>query len=83
MASRSRLYVMRFTVTGKGRFPLDMLRYDSCFPATQGDVCNLTPRDRQPRTVTLEHRGANKDWKPTAARWQSLGYTVGAFPEVR
>lgn len=27
-----KVYVQKFEVTGKGRFPLDMLRYDSCCP---------------------------------------------------
>lgn len=39
-------YLTRFTVKGDGRFPFDMLRYDSCFPVGPRDVdallCILT-----------------------------------------
>lgn len=31
-----------FTVEGSLHFPLDMLRYDGCYPATQEDVNTMT-----------------------------------------
>ena len=30
-----------FEVQGRGEFPLDMLRYDLCWPATEGDAIPL------------------------------------------
>ena len=32
-----------FEVTGRGEFPWDMLRYDSCWPQTSDDVAKITP----------------------------------------
>jgi hypothetical protein len=67
--------VRRFTVTGTGRFPLDMLRYDSCWPATQDDVRRLDHWQEMtggaPRSVLME--SANE---PTRDRWSSFGWTV-------
>lgn len=68
--------VQRFTVTGTGRFPLDMLRYDSCWPATQTDVHNMSDHGhavmgRCPSTIALETHG-----EPTSDRWASFGWEV-------
>ena len=68
--------VRRFTVTGTGRFPLDMLRYDSCWPARQDDVHNISDHGgaswgRAPSTIMLETHG-----EPTADRWSSFGWVV-------
>jgi hypothetical protein len=35
------MYVQTFTVTGSMSFPLDMLRYDACWPSSQDDVGEL------------------------------------------
>jgi len=63
-------YEYKFEVTGKGSFPLDMLRYDSCWPRRQEDVS------------TIEHAVAGyvRDWTvqmvsnkaPTDERWHSF-----------
>lgn len=65
-----------FTVEGVGEFPYDMLRYDSCWPATQRDVPVMTQPALSPgiydkRSVQL--RGVQP---PTEARWASFGWTV-------
>ncbi len=33
--------VNTFTVEGRGAFPTDMLRYDSCYPDSSGDVLSM------------------------------------------
>lgn len=81
MATRSipmpRTYT--FTVTGKGLFPFDMLRYDRCTPKTEADSRVIedttrrarTPDARLPKRVTLVGAQA-----PTEGRWHSFGWTV-------
>lgn len=66
-----------FTVTGRGRFPLDMLRYDACWPVTGDDASKLDssdydPADRLPRRVTLRTASG----QPECARWSSFGWSV-------
>jgi hypothetical protein len=65
-----------FTVEGRGQFPLDMLRYDSCWPESQADVTELGAThdrfaEKRARVVTL--RGLSE---PTEGRWQSFGWIV-------
>jgi len=65
----------RFTVIGKLGFPLDMLRYDSCYPADQESVAqiydSIVDRDyKKPYRVTLLGSG------PTVARWKSFLWKV-------
>lgn len=63
----------KYTVAGKGYFPVDMLRYDCCWPASQEDVPEL--RDFTDRTatrrITLCGLGT-----PTTGRWNSFGWMV-------
>lgn len=72
-----------FTVSGRGHFPLDMLRRDCCWPRTQVDVEGLSWPDfkqidaqfhEQERRVTLV--GV---MMPTIARWLSFGWNVADF----
>lgn len=66
----------RVVVIGSGTFPLDMLRYDNCVPATQEDVAALDSTFN-PRMVRLDmfmpvgDRGG-----PTVDRWRSFGWIV-------
>jgi len=63
-----------FKVTGRGEFPLDMLRYDECWPSTTLDAMSIeTPANRGKRTVTLE---SNRYMAPTEGRWLSFGWRV-------
>lgn len=65
-----------FTVVGWGRFPLDMLRYDVCWPAHPKDVAELNRSLSGPsekRTVNLTAALSNM---PTEARWKSFGWVV-------
>lgn len=65
-----------YTVTGSGPFPIDMLRYDRCWPRTEGDsrkIIDSFHRSRLEFTVELE-----SERPPTDGRWLSFGYK----PEV-
>ncbi len=70
------------TVEGRGPFPIDMLRYDDCTPATQVDAgkisrsVDMTAR-KEPVQVNL-HRFSVDGTRATAARWASFGWTVVA-----
>jgi len=73
------MYKVQFTVKGKGSFPLDMLRYDACFPNTQQDVANLDwdRGDRRiAREVTLVAYTSSPRLIPTTARWSSFMWHV-------
>ncbi len=59
-----------FTVTGEGRFPFDMLRYDACWPARSDDVTALNERGQ--RSVRL----VTNRTVTTAGRWASYGWAV-------
>lgn len=71
---------IEFSVLGTGEFPTDMLRYDHCWPASQGDAASIdTWRERvtaegkpyAPRVINL--RGLTG---PTPRRWASFSWTV-------
>lgn len=61
----------KFTVSGRGTFPFDMLRYDCCYPHSPQDVTKLDGRGL--REVTLI---AAKPVGPTNRRWNSFGWDV-------
>lgn len=73
---------IKFTVEGRSEFPLDMLRYDRCFPRTGVDV-EMMERPPEmlnsPRRVTLVALARDsKWWEPTQGRWQSFNWSVVA-----
>jgi hypothetical protein len=72
-----------FTVTGRGLFPIDMLRYDMAWPATDEDAVKIVGADfgydgdgapRHPRSIRL---GCAQTHGPTDGRWASFGWTLG------
>jgi hypothetical protein len=83
-------YTTRFTVTGVGAFPMDMLRYDRCFPDRSQDAMNISlslaratdahqklNMSTEPYTVTLlKYHRTKKDAQITTDRWTSFGWTV-------
>ncbi len=71
-----RAYFTRFTVTGGGRFPMDMLRYDSAWPDTSEDA-RLLNEEHGERTVTLRHVSVHSKG-PEVRRWMSYGWKVEA-----
>ena len=63
--------LVTFTVRGKGQFPFDMLRYDTCWPKFESpDVPALTRTDEE-RSLTMQ--GLRE---PTEDRWRSFGWRV-------
>ena len=49
----------QITVTGRGRFPLDMLRYSQIYPRLPNDVCAMEPGAKEKREVTLSMDNAS------------------------
>jgi hypothetical protein len=63
-----------FKVRGRGTFPIDMLRYDECYPVDPQSVENIeVPQKRVTREV---HLATNKRFGPTEGRWQSFNWNV-------
>ena len=67
-----------YSVSGNRWFPLDMLRYDSCYPVSSGDVFaiaeSLQDNTSPGREYTVKLR-SNKE--PTAERWASFQWKLG------
>ena len=70
------MYTHRFAVMGFGAFPLDMLRYDQCFPEQSSDGLHQDFVDKQIRTVRLMAYRDSRTWEPTKGRWSSFGWPV-------
>lgn len=70
-----KLYV--FEVEGRGTFPIDMLRYDSCWPKSEGTDSHEVESTFRPRSGGITRKvtliGLTE---PTEARWQSFGWKV-------
>jgi hypothetical protein len=62
---------LRITVRGTGAFPLDMLRYDACYPFASDDIEAIT-NDRCARNVRLIVTHA----APTPDRWASFTWPI-------
>ena len=60
---------IEFTVMGRNDFPMDMLRYDLCWPSSERDSTRISIPT--PRNINL--KGLKT---PTAARWASFGWEV-------
>jgi hypothetical protein len=67
----------RYTVVGRGAFPLDMLRRDQAWPATQEAIGNIFDEDVT-RAVSI-----TGTLPPTLARWESFGWNVRTPIEER
>jgi len=76
-----RVWLKRFEVRGTGAFPIDMLRYDNCWPASERDSMTII------RSFRL--RGSGEAWsihlmtakgdrllEPEYNRWASFGWAV-------
>jgi hypothetical protein len=67
--------VQRYKVTGVGRFPVDMLRYDMAWPDGNEDSGKIVSPPKEVYTVTLS-RTAHFHKQPDAGRWQSFGWKI-------
>lgn len=71
-----------FTVIGNTHFPMDMLRYDACFPRDGESVHGIEmdpwadQGNRKIREVRLVHYDKSPNWEPTAGRWGSFLWSV-------
>jgi hypothetical protein len=74
--ANNRVYLHKFRVRGVGQFPLDMLRYDRCFPDTGDDAAGLHSDCRIRREITLIAANREPYWKPTEGRWSSFLWSV-------
>lgn len=70
------MYIYTYTVVGSGEFPLDMLHYDTSYPADGDAPVVMEQKTGGTRQVALEHRGPDKKWQPTEGRWTSFGWEV-------
>jgi len=64
------------TLEGRGRFPLDMLRYDRCFPHRQEDVSALDAEPGENWKCQVVQYTTTRQHRFTPARWSS--FSVGA-----
>lgn len=62
-----------FTVTGAGSFPVDMLRYDCCWPYRGEDAARMEHHVRERRRIVLQ---TDSPLPPTAPRWESFNWRV-------
>jgi len=67
-----------FIVVGQGRFPIDMLRYDQCFPNSEYDSSQIADSVRHigKRIVTLSAYTSLKNWQPEFERWKSFLWKI-------
>lgn len=76
-AIRTPFYELHLLVEGSGTFPLDMLRYDSAFPADESQSHKLEGHRHERRAVALCRRGVSPTLHPNSlARWKSHGWEV-------
>lgn len=68
-------YFVAFSVKGSGPFPLDMLRYDRCFPSGFADVKHLGETTWR-REVRLVSFSAEAKAMIHEDRWRSFGWEV-------
>ncbi len=71
-------YESVIVVEGSGPFPIDMLRYDACIPATEldaGTIARTFERDDVHARVALRRLAAG-DGPPTVGRWESFGWRI-------
>ena len=79
-----RLYERTLVVIGNLHFPVDMLRYDNCIPAGEGDANEIerSLSGDEPikiRVIELKIVLREKKRQPTIARWNSMGWMVLEF----
>lgn len=67
--------LVSYTVIGSGSFPIDMLRYDQAFPASEYDSGIMAESGN--RQVRLNSYSAHAGkLSVSRQRWESFGWTV-------
>lgn len=69
------IYIHTAKVKGSGSFPMDMLRYDQCFPATEDDSYEMT-RASSVREITVKAWSDRPFSAFTPARWHSFTWSL-------
>jgi hypothetical protein len=78
-----------FTVEGSGAFPIDMLRYDACWPYTERfdthgvDLHAMTSSREEYRKVRRVVLATDCPRAPTEGRWASFNWRVVGMGEHR
>lgn len=68
--------IQEFEVEGRGPFPLDMLRYDGCFPVRGEDATSIGLREPECYEETRSVRLRTVRPKLTEDRWRSFGWKI-------
>lgn len=68
-----KMYESFIVVEGRGTFPMDMLRYDRCFPASELDS-SIANMDGHRALILCRRSESSPD--PTKGRWNSFGWDV-------
>ena len=66
-------------ITGKGDFPTDMLRYDSCYPATEQDSYIIEQSFRKFSSWEVYVRKVSRNSKTTRKKSPLCDWTVGRW----
>lgn len=76
-----------FTVEGSGQFPVDMLRYDGCYPATEREdvlaIAAHTYGEKRRVVLIVRPLKGDKFVNLTPARWASFGWRFVGIGELR
>ena len=86
--SELKMKCVTFEAIGKGRFPIDMLRYDGCHPETSEDArkieMTISPFSRGKGEVRIQLRMYTFLFppRPEVERWNSFGWRVENVQEV-
>ena len=75
MPKAEKYFLIRYTVTGTGKFPLDMLRYDRSTFYSEEDA-NAAEYTNHGRTLKLLRFSRAGKSDPCVARWKSFGWEV-------
>ncbi len=71
------IHCTEFEVSGSGLFPVDMLRYDQCYPLNPEVIFPATGDPSTLRKVKLQRLHSLKDNAHiTLERWSSFGWFV-------
>lgn len=74
-------WLITYTVTGFGQFPIDMLRYDRSFPDSESESGKIaaTFHGAGQWSVRLAMHGCTRADGPCEGRWQSFICKVSAI----
>lgn len=84
-----RRWIQYATVSGRGSFPVDMLRYDYCYPVSftvdegeRGPVAELNDEENQDVLIVARATDLKaREW--TTARWNSFGWMIQPIKSLK